>query len=178
MVIGPKRVARNFVTVLHPLSTTGWRISRPVSPKTLTCIIPHSANSVNSVSNVTYADSSVSSSSVLRLWKDGVMLRLGQSLASLEYHAPRRSSLVVREMCSSALAATRSMSSVVKRENSRQVTNWLIIDHVSMLHCKAPLWGCKDNFTVLCFVAGCPPVSWSCEWPGWESWQAAPLCCL
>lgn len=68
------------------------------------------------------ADQSVSSSVLWLLWKDDVLLRLWQNWAFQEHHAHRRSSLVLGQMCSSALAVTRSASSVLRRENSRQVT--------------------------------------------------------
>lgn len=76
-----------------------------------------------------------------------MVLRPGQSLVSQEYHALRRSSLVVRQMSSSSLAATKSMSSVLKIKKSRQVIYIeckqcaVYIDHVFKLQCRAPHWG-------------------------------------
>lgn len=86
-----------------------FRLHIPVLTGTFTSITPQLSNIVP-----VHADSIVPSSSVLWLWKDGVLLKLGQSLASQEHHAHRRSRLVLGQMCSSAEAVKKSMSSVVK----------------------------------------------------------------
>lgn len=47
------------------------------------------------------------------------MLKLGESSASQEYRAHRRSCLVIRQIFTSVLAVTRSVSSVLQRKDSQ-----------------------------------------------------------